>query len=246
MNSEMKVIDEQPKKKKTIIIKKKKVAKPVVKAEAEDFKELFGDKFIYCGIHLKTEGFKADGKPKKKATFPVGYDKVETPTIENFKSKGKDIIPNGIILLQEKSNYSSIDVDIPEECEILEQMFKDCNQIHKTKNGYHFIFKHNDLPRSHCGIVDINTNLFFVPEYRNENDEVIGKYEIIKNDGLNDMPDYVYKYCENLILEKNWKIKKGPKSTTDSIINYDKREVFELFNLDVTNILYKIYYWIYE
>jgi len=49
MNSEMKVI---PKKKKTIIIKKKKVAKPVIKAEAEDFKELFGDKFIYCGIHL--------------------------------------------------------------------------------------------------------------------------------------------------------------------------------------------------
>jgi len=46
MNSEMKVIDEQPKKKKTIIIKKKKVAKPVIKAEAEDFKELVGDKFI--------------------------------------------------------------------------------------------------------------------------------------------------------------------------------------------------------
>ena len=104
---------EEPKKKKKIIIIKKKaqpvieevkpvVAKPVMKAEAEDFKELFGDKFIYCGIHLKTEGFKADGKPRKKATFPVGYDKVEKPTIENFKSGGKDIIPNGIILLQEK------------------------------------------------------------------------------------------------------------------------------------------------
>ena len=180
MNSQMKVIDEQPKKKKTIIIKKKKVAKPVIKGEAEDFKELFGDKFIYCGIHLKTEGFKADGKPRKKATFPVGYDKVEKPTIKNFKSNGKDIIPNGIILLQEKSNYSSIDVDIPEECEILEQMFQDCKQIHKTKNGFHFIFKHNDLPRSNCGIVDINTNLFFVPEYRNEYNEVIGNYEIMK------------------------------------------------------------------
>jgi hypothetical protein len=129
-------MDAIPKKKKTIIIKKKKPVEPPIKVEAEDFKELFGDKFIYCGIHLKTEGFKADGKPKKKVTFPVGYDKVEKPTIENFKSKGKDIIPNGIILLQEKSTYSSIDVDIPEECKILDQMFKDCHQIHKTKNGY--------------------------------------------------------------------------------------------------------------
>ena len=121
-------------------------------------------------------------------------------------------------------------------------MFLDCKQIHKTKNGFHFIFKHNDLPRSNCGIVDINTNLFFVPEYKNEHNGVIGKYEIIKNDGLNDMPEYVYTYCEKLILETKNKIKKGPKSTTDSIINYDKREVFELFNLDVMNILYKIYY----
>ena len=241
MNSQIKVIDEQPKKKKTIIIKKKKVAKPVMKAEAEDFKQLFGDKFIYCGIHLKTEGFKADGKPRKKATFPVGYDKVEKPTIEIFKSKGKDIIPNGIILLQESSNYSSIDVDIPEECDILEQLFKDCNQIHKTKNGFHFIFKHNDLPRSNCGIVDINTNLFFVPEYRNEYNEVIGNYEIIKNEGLIDISEYAYKYCEKLIY---CKMNKSPKSTTDksSIINYTEREVNELFNLDIMNSLYKIYY----
>jgi len=46
--------------------------------------------------------------------------------------------------------------------------------------------------------VDINTNLFFVPEYRNENDEVIGNYEIIRNEGLIDIPEYVYKYCEKL------------------------------------------------
>jgi len=134
-------MDVIPKKKKTIIIKKRKPVERPIKAEAEDFKEFFGHKLIYCGIHLKTEGFKADGKPRKKATFPVGYDKVEKPTIKNFKSIGKDIIPNGIILLQEKTNYSSIDVDIPEECEILEQMIQDCKQIHKTKNGFHFIFK---------------------------------------------------------------------------------------------------------
>jgi len=184
------------KKKKTIIIKKKKEVKTVIKAEAEDFEQLFGDKFIYCGIHLKTEGFKADGKPRKKVTFPVGFDKVDKPTIKNFKSEGKEIIPNGIILFQEKSNYSSIDVDIPEECEILEQLFKDCKQIHKTKNGFHFIFKHNYLPRSNCGIVDIKMNLFFVPEYRNEYTEVIGNNEIINNEGLIDIPEYANKYCE--------------------------------------------------
>ena len=169
------------------------VAKPV---EAEDFYKLFGDKFIYCGIHLSTEGFKADGKPRKKPSLPFEYDKINKPLIKNFKVKGKDIKPNGIILLQEKSNYSSIDVDIPEECEILQQLFKDCHQIHKTKNSFHFIFKSNDFPRSTCGVVDINTNLFFVPEYKNENNEVVGKYEIIKNDGLIERPEYVYKYCE--------------------------------------------------
>ena len=121
-------------------------------------------------------------------------------------------------------------------------MFQDCKQIHKTKNGFHFIFKHNDLPRSNCGIVDINTNLFFVPEYRNEYNEVIGNYEIMKNDGLDDMPEYVYQYCEKLILEKNCKINKSPKTKTDSIINYTESEVNELFNVDIMNILYKIYY----
>jgi len=67
-------MDVIPKKKRRL--KKRKPVEPPIKAEAEDFKELFGNKFIYCGIHLKTEGFKADGKPRKKATFPVGYDKV--------------------------------------------------------------------------------------------------------------------------------------------------------------------------
>ncbi len=46
------------------------------------------------------------------------------------------------------------------------------------------------------------------------------------------------------ILEKNCKINKSQKSTTDksNIINYTEREVNELFNLDVMNSLYKIYY----
>ena len=201
---------------------------------------MFKDKFVYCGIHLSTEGLKADGKPKKKPSLPYKYDQINKPLVKNFKSGGKDIIPNGIILLQEKSNYSSIDVDVPDECEILGQLFKDCKQVHKTKNGYHFIFKNNDLPGSTCGIVDINTNLFFVPEYRNEFDEVVGNYEIMKNDGLIEMPEYAYKYCEKMIMNKHNKINKSPKSKSDktSIQNYKDREVFEIFNLDIMNIIY--------
>ena len=52
MNSQIKVIDEQPKQKKTIIIKKKKGAKPVMKAEAENFEQLFGDKYIYIVVSI--------------------------------------------------------------------------------------------------------------------------------------------------------------------------------------------------
>ena len=73
---------------------------------------------------------------------------------------------------------------------------------------------------------------------------MIGNYEIIKNEGLIDIQEYAYKYCEKLILEKNCKINKSPKSTTDksSIINYTEREVIELFNLDIMNSLCKTYY----
>ena len=81
----------------------------------------------------------------------------------------------------------------PDECPKLNDLMESCLQIHKTKNGYHFIFKKNDLHyQKLCGVVDINTNLFFVPEYMNELGEVIGKYKIIKNEGLVDMPLKIY------------------------------------------------------
>lgn len=212
------------------------------------FYNLFQDKFMYCGIDLSTEGYKPDGKPKKKPFFPKGYDKINKPLIKTFKSYDKltqkyiEHKPNGVIILQEKSNYSSIDVDIPEKCPILEQLLNDCQQIHKTKNGYHFIFKPNDLPRELCGVIDINTNLFFVPEYKNEKGEVIGKYEIIKNDGFVEMPEYAYKYCEEMILKKtkNKQINKSPKSKT--VTNYDDRQIYEFFNLDVMDKIYQIRY----
>jgi hypothetical protein len=103
---------------------------------------------------------------------------------------------------------------------------------------------HSALPRSTCGVVDINTNLFYVPEYKNENYEVVGKYEIIKNEGLVDMPDYAHEYCKEMITKNN---KTKPINTTDktinrSIVNYDDRQIYEFFDLTVMNAIYKIRY----
>jgi hypothetical protein len=33
--------------------------------------DLCGDRFIYCGIHLSTNGLKENGKPKKNTSFSL-------------------------------------------------------------------------------------------------------------------------------------------------------------------------------
>ena len=173
-------------------------------------------------------------KTPKKTICPVDYDKIECSKFETFELENKTtkekfkITPNGVILLQENSKFSCIDVDKPDECPILDRLHQDCNQIHKTRNGYHFVFNGNDLPRSTCEVVDINTNLFYVTEYKNEKYEVVGKYEIIKNEGLVDMPDYAYEYCKEMITKNN-KTKNitttiSEKTINKSIVNYDDRQ----------------------
>ena len=176
----------------------------IAKHNPNHFYDLFKDKFIYCGIHLSTDGLKENGKPKKKPVFPYQYDKIEKSLIKNWTCKEKLYKPNGIVILNRKSNICSIDVDKPDECHILIDLMQSCSQIHKTKNGFHFIYKKNDLPyQKLCGVVDINTNLFFVPAYTNEFGEVVGNYEIIKNEGLVDMPLKVYVNFEEIIKTKN-------------------------------------------
>jgi len=92
--------------------------------------------------------------------------------------------------------------------------------------------------------VDINTNLFYVPEYKNEFHEVIGKYEIIKNEGLVDMPDYAYEYCEEMIKKNNNTnpLNTNEKTINKSIVNYDDSQIYEFFDLTVMNAIYKIRY----
>ena len=38
---------------------------------------LFGDKFIYCGIHLSTNGLKENGKPKKAPVLNINMIKLK-------------------------------------------------------------------------------------------------------------------------------------------------------------------------
>ena len=105
-------------------------------------------------------------------------------------------------IITDKSNISVIDVDKPEECSILNQLIDDCKWIHKTRKGYHFIFKNNDLPRKkQCDIIDVNTDLIhFVPNYKHKDtNEIIGNYEILKSEEIIQMPQYAYDYCVDMI-----------------------------------------------
>jgi mitochondrial fission protein ELM1 len=77
---------------------------------------------------------------KKAPVFPYQYDKIEKSLFKNWTSKDKLYKPNGIIIINKKSNICSIDVDKPYECPILNDLMESCSRIHKTKNGYHFIF----------------------------------------------------------------------------------------------------------
>ena len=159
--------------------------------------------FIYFGINL-TAFTDTEGEIKKKCVLPKGYTELNAPLIKPIYNKetNSNIDPNGLSILTEKSNLSVIDVDKPNECPILDKLLIDCQWIHKTRKGYHFIFKKNDLPRKkQCGIIDVNTALIhFVPEYKHiETNEVIGKYEIMKSEGIIEMPKYAYDYCEEMI-----------------------------------------------
>ena len=159
------------------------------------------------------------------------------------------IDPNGFSILTEKSNLSIIDVDKPDECPIIDKLLIDCKYIHKTRKGYHFIFKKNDLPRNQqCGVIDVNTNLIhFVPEYKHiETNEVIGKYEIMKSDEIIDMPKYAYDYCEEMIKTHSGKCVKTdvPSIPKLSLKNYDWGNIKtnNILNLDIMNEFYSIHF----
>ena len=203
--------------------------------------------FVYFGIHLSAFT-NNNGEIKKQAILPCGYMDIQAPLIKPvYDKKTKTMIdPNGFSILTEQSNISIIDVDKPEDCPIVDKLLIDCQYIHKTRKGYHFIFKKNDLPKARlCGDIDINTNLInFVPEYKHiDTNEIIGKYEMIKTEALTDMPDYAYQYCQERIkcCYGGGPVSNITKKKIKVTLQQDRPETNKL-NLDIMNECYKIHF----
>jgi hypothetical protein len=112
-----------------------------------------------------------DNELKKRTLLPNGWDTIESVKMENVWDKNYGIArkPNGVAINTELSNISTIDVDKPDECEILNDLLIECQFYVKTKKGYHFYFKKDDelARRKMCGVADINTHLLYLcPEYQ--------------------------------------------------------------------------------
>ena len=207
--------------------------------------------FVYFGVYVDAY-INSEGKLKKRSLHPYGWQNLKETSLNYVydRNYGINRDPNGCAINTELSNISVIDVDIPDECIILNILLKECNFIVKTRKGYHFYFKNNDLPRRKmCGIADINTELLYlVPEYQqfkyiSEKEErskkgnkfikytgyeLFGdkyKYEIIKNKKLNDMSEQVYNWCKQLILNNDKEDK--------NIKNKNKKEYKKIVHSDI-------------
>ena len=99
----------------------------------------------------------------------------------NYMIKRK---PNLWAVDTKRSNISTIDIDQPDKCDILDHLIKKCKFYVKTRKGYHFYFKYNDTiakkisefnENKHtalCNTVDFNTDLLFFGGKYNVSDEV--------------------------------------------------------------------------
>jgi hypothetical protein len=198
-----------------------------------------------------------DGQIKKNTAHPMGdkLNKDKEQTSNNYfgsvysRTQRNFVKPNGIAIITTHSNISSLDVDKPEQCIILDRLLEDCNLVVKTRKGYHFYFnKEEILPRNDCnnGIIDINTDiLFYCPEYKHIETGEVFKYEIIKNaKKLNDMPDYAIEYCKTLIsITKNTQVEK----TKQKVINKQNMIIqpdleINKFNLKTLDSIFDIFY----
>jgi P4 family phage/plasmid primase-like protien len=174
------------------------------------------EKFKYFGVNVSAYTNK-DNEIKKKIIAPSEKfykgKKHYYKGIYNMETKQDDIIPNGISIIT--TGLSTIDIDKPEECDILKDLLLDCSFIVKTKKGYHCYFnKEEILPRNkQCDVVDINLKtLFFIPEYQHNVTGDKYNYSIYKNNGvLVDMPHYAIEWCKKVIESKENKNEKKTK-----------------------------------
>ena len=211
--------------------------------------------FLYFGIHVEAYT-NQDNDIKKKTLMPFKknlgekYCNVSESFMNNLfdKESGSWIKPNGIAVITEKSNISTIDIDIPEECCIIDKLLKDCKFYVKTRKGYHFYFNRTDkLPNEPklCKIADINTNLlFYVPEYTHNETGEVYKYELIKHKELVDMPKYAVDWCKRLIEscdKAKGKTASPKRSNVESIIINPSINI-EKFDIESMKIIYKIFF----
>jgi hypothetical protein len=215
-----------------------------------DFKKVF-KKFKYFGVFV--DAYTNEKDEIKKHIIAPYHTKYENSkhyfqSIYHFKS-GKNYEPNGIAI--NTSEISTIDVDEPDNCKkLVEKLLIDCKFYIKTRKGYHFYFKkENVLSRNEkCDIVDINLpQLFYIPKYyHNETNEEFN-YTLVKSDELVDMPQYAIDYCENIIeihnanKAKKKNNKKNKLNNTEKII-IDKSLIIEKFNIETMKNIYSIFY----
>jgi len=151
-------------------------------------------KFDYHGINVRAYT-NENNEIKKMVVAPIEilYSGKSKYYEGIYYKKEKTIIePNGIAI--DTSKISTIDVDQPDKCTILDKLIKDCKFYVKTKKGYHFYFLNNEkiIKRDACcGIADINLkNLWFVPSYRHIDTNEEFKYELVRHEKLVEVPEY--------------------------------------------------------
>jgi hypothetical protein len=208
--------------------------------------------FITFDLHMNAYT-NQDGEIKKcVSSLPSGWQELkkskQSPMV--YKKDEGNIKPNGIGICIDNSNLSTIDVDEPEECDILDQLKVDCKFWVKTKNGFHFYFKkENVLPRKRlCGIADINTGLlYYCPTYTHNETGEEYHYSLEKSEGLVDMPEYAIDWCKMLIKMKELSEKKSgsknptKKSTIEKLIIKPDLEI-EKFDMKTMDDIYNILY----
>ena len=211
--------------------------------------EAFKD-FDYSGIYMS--GYlNEDGELKKNTIHP------KKELYENIKHyykpiyfRGEMIEPNAIQI--DTSNITTIDIDKPEQCIILDKLKKDCKFYVKTRKGFHFYFNdcnkilqsQNGKRRVLCDIADINCNkLYYCPQYKDDDDNEYC-YEIIKCKKLVDIPEYAIDWVNQLILNTYDKIEKPKKIFKKNVVVMEHMPNVEInkFNIDIIKHIYEIYY----
>lgn len=210
----------------------------------------FEDKIENCKYHgIYVFAYTNDENIIKKGCYQplkVEYNDVQHyfKDIQVKKNKWK---PNGVQI--NTTNISTIDIDEPKKCSILDKLLNDCKFYVKTRKGYHFYFnKENELGRvRQCKIADINMDkLWFVPKYVHKDTKEEFNYELVKSEKLVDMPQYALDWCK-MLIDMNYEDKQETTKKIKSSSNIEKLiikpdMIIEKFNIKTMKSIYKIFF----